>query len=608
MAAQLIEFSPAPNPNCEEHRMSDELQRILANRLLTPFFMPIINTATPEIIGYEALIRGPADSPLHAPANLFAFAHKAGRLLQLELLCRELSIARFIQLKLPGKLFLNVTPNTLLEQDFRAGETLALLQRAGFPPERLVLEITEQLPITDYRLMRETTDHYRAQGFQVALDDLGAGYAGLRSWSELRPQYVKIDRHFIEGIDQAPIKQEFVRSIMEVARSIECRVIAEGIEQAAEHHFLNRIGLHRQQGFYFARPHPLPTTQLPTQLSDGPPSHRHPPLGPRLSDIASLRPGIHSHCNLGDAARRFRQHPELQSIAVLEEGRALGLLHRDTCLNLYLAPFGRELYERRSLLNYVDRQALMLEERVSLEQVSQHLARLDRGTIRTDFIITRDGSYLGMGAIVDLLKLVTELQLRNARHANPLTQLPGSVPTHEEIDRRLAEGAPFSLAYIDIDHFKGYNDRYGYQRGDAMIQLLADCLRQCGQSGGLHIGHIGGDDFLLLQAGSEWRQPLLALQQRFAERVRALYDPADRARGWIAAQDRSGTPCRHPLATLSIGVALPDPARCRSHHPVAALASDAKLLAKKQPGDSLVLNRRRGPDRSPGNAPDRTHA
>ena len=578
--------------------MPDELQRILKNRLLTPFFMPIINTATPEIIGYEALIRGPSDSPLHSPANLFPFAHKAGRLLELELLCREMAITRFKTLALPGKLFLNVTPNTLLDPKFRSGETLALMKHAGVPPERLVLEITEQLPITDYALMRQTTDHYHAQGFQVALDDLGAGYAGLRSWSELRPQFVKIDRHFIEGIDQAPIKQEFVRSIMEVARTIDCRVIAEGIEQEAEHHFLNRIGLHLQQGFYFAPPHPLPATTLPSLLASSRPQHTTRTV-PRLSDIATARPGIHCSRTLGDAARRFRKHPEWQSIAVLDANTPVGMVHRDSCLNLYLAPFGRELYERRPLLKYTDTQPLILEEQLSLEQVSQHLSRLDRKQIRTDFIITRAGRYLGIGAIIDLLKTVTELQLKTARHANPLTQLPGSASTNEEIDRRLAAGTPFALASLDIDHFKGFNDRYGYQRGDAMIQLLADCLRQhCGSSDHF-IGHMGGDDFLLLDNTPDWEQSLTAIQHTFAQRIAALYDQADYHRGWIETVDRSGTPCQQPLVSLSIGVALPDPQRCTSHHQVATLARDAKQLAKQQSGDSLLINRRRGPDRPP---------
>ncbi|WP_210397032.1 bifunctional diguanylate cyclase/phosphodiesterase [Motiliproteus sediminis] len=596
MCAQIIIFNQAKGSPEGYHRMSCELDRLLSQQLLIPHFMPIIDSGQGAIVGYEALIRGPVDSPLHAPASLFPFAHKAGRLLELELLCRRLSITRFRELELPGRLFLNVTPNTLLEADFRAGETQRLMTQLGLEPEQLVLEITEQLPINDYALMREATDHYRQQGFQVALDDLGAGYAGLRSWSELRPQFVKIDRHFIEGIDRSPIKQEFVRSITDVARSIDCKVIAEGIEQEAEHNYLNDVGLTLQQGFYFSPPQPVPSRELPPRLGRARPVFEaHGSRSALLARIARPQPTLKADRTLGDAARRFRKHPELLSMAVLDQGKPVGILHRDTCLNLYLAPFGRELYERKSIRPHIDTQPLVLEEHHSLEQIARQLDLLDLNRLRTDFIITRNGHYLGMGAIVELLKLVTQLQLNNARHANPLTLLPGTVPTNDEINRRLEAQQSFAIGYLDIDNFKAFNDRYGFHRGDQAIQLLADCLRRHCDPERDFIGHIGGDDFLVLLEERNWRHKLRHLQQEFSTALTQLYDPDDRERGYLESTDRNGGQQRLPLATLSIGVAHPALDRCRSHLDVATLASDAKTLAKQQPGNSLVINRRRGP-------------
>ncbi|WP_331280870.1 EAL domain-containing protein [Litchfieldella xinjiangensis] len=176
------------------------LDAIFEKDLLTPLFQPIVDAGNRTLFGYEALIRGPSDSPLHSPLTLFDAAARHGRLVDLDLLCRRLAITRFVSLDLPGCLFLNVLPNTIVERDFREGLTLRYLEQAGLAPQRVVIELTEHTPIHDYALMRQAVAHYRQMGFKVALDDLGAGYSGLRHWAELRPDFVKIDRHFIQNI------------------------------------------------------------------------------------------------------------------------------------------------------------------------------------------------------------------------------------------------------------------------------------------------------------------------------------------------------------------------------------------------------------------------
>jgi EAL domain-containing protein (putative c-di-GMP-specific phosphodiesterase class I) len=164
------------------------LNHIIAAEELHVLFQPIVDANQQAIYGYEALIRGPKTSPLHSPLRLFDVATQAGLLVELDLLCRRLAIRRFAELDLPGLLFLNVMPLTIVERDFREGLTLSFIQESGLPPERVVIELTEHVPIHDYELMRQAVDHYRDMGFQVALDDLGAGHSSLRHWSELRPR------------------------------------------------------------------------------------------------------------------------------------------------------------------------------------------------------------------------------------------------------------------------------------------------------------------------------------------------------------------------------------------------------------------------------------
>ena len=483
----------------------------------------------------------------------------------------------------------------MLESDFQSGMTLDLMRKVGFDAERMVIEITEQFPIEDYALMKDACCHYRELGFEVALDDLGAGYSGLRSWAELRPQYVKIDRHFIEGIDATPIKQEFVRSIQEVARSIQCQVIAEGIERVEEHRTLNNIGLTLQQGYYFSRP-----TALPTQLEDnlfrfnsGSASLEGGRNTQDLTPITVLRPPIDLETRFGEVERIFRDQPDIKSLPVVDGKRPVGLLSRETFLTLYLNPFGRELHDRKAVSEFMDPNPLILEECAALAQVNQQISQSDASRVRSDFIVTSKGEYLGTGSIFDLLKLITDLQLRNARHANPLTLLPGNVPANDEASRRMLKREPFVVCYFDLDNFKAYNDRYGYERGDQVILLLADCLKSLLDDRRDFIGHIGGDDFLVLFGSDDWHQRCDQIQQQFSREVLHLYDTAEREAGGIVALDRKGERSFFEIATVSIGAAIPDLELCRSHHDVSVLASDAKRMAKKQPGNSLFINQRR---------------
>ncbi|MFT6219269.1 MAG: EAL domain-containing protein (putative c-di-GMP-specific phosphodiesterase class I), partial [Cycloclasticus pugetii] len=167
---------------------------ILATDSLTPLFQPIISMKDNKIYGYEGLIRGPSDGPLHSPINLFNAAAKYDRLAELDLLCRKVSIQRFGELNLNARLFINTIPEILLQKDYQHGHTLKYIKDSNLDASQVVIELTEQYPIEDYDLMASATKYYQDMGFSIAIDDLGAGYSGLRTWSEIKPDFVKIDR------------------------------------------------------------------------------------------------------------------------------------------------------------------------------------------------------------------------------------------------------------------------------------------------------------------------------------------------------------------------------------------------------------------------------
>jgi EAL domain-containing protein (putative c-di-GMP-specific phosphodiesterase class I) len=243
------------------------LHEILHQRKLSALFQPIIDMRSGEIAGYEGLIRGPADSPLHSPFNLFAAAKRYGLALETEMLSRQIVLETFANLDLPGNLFLNVSPETLTHPHFKNGKTLDFMMEVGIAPERVIIELTENQPTYDFATMCSALRHYRSMGFKIALDDLGEGFSSLRLWSELRPDIVKIDMHFVQGVDANPVKLQFLKSIQCIAESCGTHVVAEGVETEAELRAVKEIGIVFGQGYFLARPSPIPKLAVAPEIA-----------------------------------------------------------------------------------------------------------------------------------------------------------------------------------------------------------------------------------------------------------------------------------------------------------------------------------------------------
>jgi len=188
---------------------------------------------------------------------------------------------------------------------------------------------------------------------------------------------------------------------------------------------------------------------------------------------------------------------------------------------------------------------------------------------------------------------------RNQRDANPLTGLPGNRAIHKEMRRRLATGASFGFCYCDMDHFKAYNDYYGYSRGDKVLSLLAEILTaaviDCG--GQVFLGHVGGDDFVILADEREAEPLARGVIEEFDAKVRLLYEPEDWSRGYVELPDRSGESRRFPPVSLTVAVITGDSERFNHVGRINAVATELKQYGKSQPG-SVVVTERRSPDES----------
>jgi diguanylate cyclase (GGDEF)-like protein len=192
-----------------------------------------------------------------------------------------------------------------------------------------------------------------------------------------------------------------------------------------------------------------------------------------------------------------------------------------------------------------------------------------------------------------LLRVITQMQIEAARYANPLTMLPGNVPINEQIERLLENGEPFYACYCDLDNFKPFNDVYGYRKGDEMIQMTGRILHWACDPKQDFLGHIGGDDFILLLQSADWQKRCDGALQSFAELSTSLASDQHRWCGGYESEDRQGRVVFNTLPTLSIGAVYIDPTQFASHHDVSAATARAKKMAKQIHGNSLFIEQRK---------------
>lgn len=571
--------------------MKGMLQSIISNKLITTVFQPIFDVEHEIILGYEALTRGPKNSNLYSPETLFNQAEKYGLLSELELLCREKAISRFCELKLSGKLFINICLNVMLTKDHPYGETIKLVEKSGLSPQQVVIEISEKSPFPNSDILLKALNKYRQFGFDIAIDDLGAGYSGLKQWSYLRPDIVKIDRYFIEQCNQDMMKREFLKILFELGRISNAHVIAEGIETRAEFELLRELGMVYAQGYFLARPSETPLQFYP-KLNIKPKQEDNSRLG-TIALLARDAITIEFDQTANDAYDIFSQNIHVDAIPVLDANIPKGMVYRQELMEAYSDIYGRALFSKKSALDIMSNNSMIFEHSMPLEQASALLTARKNSEFTHPSIVVENKKYIGIVSPRDLLKSITDSKLEKARYANPLTGLPGNVLIEKEIDYMISKQQNFHLAYLDLNHFKPFNDIYGYAKGDLLLKTLANCIMINTHNRNCFVGHIGGDDFIVMFKKNNFEHTCQNIINEFAHQSLSFVNEKHCQQQGYYALNRSGDRIFHPLVSLAIGVINPDVSCFSSYHQIADLASKAKSEAKKLTNNSLFICRRK---------------
>jgi len=567
------------------------VRALMAARALKPHFQPICDIRTPGVFGYESLIRGPEGSPLQRPDDLFAAARAEGCELELELHCASAAMLEFARKGLPGKVFINMSAAALLS--LRHGEVadrLRIARGLGLLPSRIVMELTEHVRAATDTELRDALEPLRSMGIGLALDDFGDGHSSLKQWTLLKPDYVKVDKHFVQGISSSNEHLEILRVYLYVAERFKTALIAEGIENPADMAVIRELAVSYGQGYLVGRPTATPSREIAKEamsvlsspkIAVLPESNKRDGGHATVDNFMFRQNPVEHTTTISQLEAIFEESKSLGVVAVVNGSKPIGLINRQSFVSRIARPFQRELHGRKPCTMFMNDQPSIVERGTPVEQLFDIMKGEDQRYLVDGFIVCEDGRYAGVATGERVVRALTEYRVEAARHANPLTSLPGNIPISSHIQRLLRRAAIFTACYFDLANFKPFNDVYGYWRGDEMIRLLAVTLTTHSDARHDFVGHVGGDDFVVLYQSEDWEDRCRRIQSEFNNRAMDLFDPKDRETGFIQTEDRRGMPARFPLTTVIIGAALIKAGMYHLPEDVASAAAAAKRKAKQ---------------------------
>ena len=387
------------------------LDDLLASDHLHVAFQPIINLHTAEIIGREVLGRigpGAANAREHGvngPAALIELAHAHGRLLALDHRFRQIGIRTFARAGATGTFFLNIDPRVIDDPAFSAGFTRHVLEEHGVAPTRIVLELTESGAVLDSERLEQVVRHYADQGFRIALDDVGAGYASLSAVLRIRPHFLKIDKNLVRHVANDPMRIHLLRAIADFGARSGIQVIAEGVEDEQDLAALIACNIEFGQGYFFARPHPelggLPAHVQETVRHIAQTTDRTKSPTRTIGSITQNHPAVQQTMATHEVANILRQKVAFAGLAVVDaHGRVTGLIARERLF----AEMAFTHRGGRRAEQLMDPHPLRLDASTSIEVAVRLAGSRDDAHSHDPIIVEQAGHYLGLISVPGLMR------------------------------------------------------------------------------------------------------------------------------------------------------------------------------------------------------------
>ncbi|MBL1089245.1 MULTISPECIES: bifunctional diguanylate cyclase/phosphodiesterase [Streptomyces] len=528
-------------------------------------FQPVVNLSTGSVAAMEILAR-----PEPGAVDVLTSARRCPDL-DAELAALAVRAASHQETLLP--LHVNVFAGTVAELPRLTSLTKAV-HEVGRRPWEVTLDIGGPFLHVPGAALLESVAGLRDEGFRICADGVGDGDLPLRLLGALAPDLVKLDRSLCAGLDADRGRQAVVAAMRELCERTGGLLAIEGVETERQYAAVRDAGVQLAQGHLFAPPARRPATDvyLPPSVSpvvSGPAAATYrPPSGPPVAQFLQPAALLPMTASAGAVRSHLTGFPEVSGVLLVDtDGVPVRAIDRDRFLLSLSGRYGHALYADRPALRLADRPRTVGADATAW-QVLDVIAEGDRARTGDDVaVVDERGRCMGVVHLADILRALAESRVEEAARLNPLTRLPGSDEVNAEVDRRIAEGRAFALSWLDVDGFKQVNDGAGFAAGDELIRSVGRTLAGvAADEPSCRVGHIGGDDFLVL-AEPDGLGPFAA----------ALLDVA-----WEAG----GRP-----VTLSLATVVCPPGSVGGHHEAAAALAPLKKEAKALPGASWVVGR-----------------
>lgn len=593
---------PAAPPGCEScaRELADLLGGGQGGGALTTRYRPVADLDGGGIFGHMASVHGPPDGLLDTPARLLAVARRLGLVRELYRHYFQAAVARFVLDQGQGRLLLPLGAAAGDLGDACVYLLADALARGALPPARVIAVHGGVGGLDGVALdrARAAAHGLRRLGVELAAGELACPRSERLLWDDCAPEFVLIEDGVLQGCDPNQLRNGGHAALVAAAAAAGRRVIATGVVSLPLLKVLQELRVAGAAGDFIGKPVAVPTRTLSAAahkaIADKVSGDGSQPAGGAhvLAKMLQGIPPVAPRTAAGEVFAMFERTPELRAVAVVQGDAPVGLISRYDMVDNMARPYRHELYGRKPCTRFMDEEPLAVDIRLPLSELSEIVVRAHPRHLISGFIITDAGRYLGIGSVQDLVREVTAMQMEAAKYANPLSQLPGNVPINQHIDNLLAAREPCAIAYCDLDHFKPFNDVYGYARGDDVIRLTARILAEACDAERDFIGHIGGDDFVLVFRSEDWQARCEGALRRFGAEILGFFARDDIERGGYVTENRKGEMEFHALTSLSIGVAEVGPGMFRSHLEVSVVAAEVKKKAKNIKGNSLYVNQR----------------
>ncbi|MFJ3671597.1 EAL domain-containing protein [Streptomyces sp. NPDC090106] len=510
-------------------------------------FQPVVNLTTGGVAGLEILARPEA-------GDILAEARRDPEL-DGELAVSALRAAARKETLLP--LHINVFAGTLADLG-GLGRLHTAVREAGRLPWEVTIDVGPPFTHVPHQALLEAVGSLRNVGFRICADGVGDGDLPLRLLTDLTPDLVKLDASLLA-------RPAAVRAMRTLCEGLGALLAVEGVETESQCAAALAAGAQLAQGELFAPPARLPAADVyvpPRSPAMAAPARS----GPMVREFVRPAALLPATASAGRVRALLTGSPEVNGVLLVDaHGVPVRSVHRSRFLLSMSGRYGHALYADRPAAKLGDAPRAVGVDATAWE-VLDVVAVGGRDRTSDDVaVVDRYGRCVGVVRLADLVRTLADTQVEEAAGLNPLTRLPGSDAITGEVDRRIADGRTFALSWLDVDHFKRVNDGAGFAAGDELIRSVGRVLQRAA-SDGTRVGHIGGDDFLVL-ADPESLDPVAA----------SVLDPP-----WSAG----GLP-----VSLSLATVLCAPGSVSGHREAAAFLAPLKKAAKALSGASWVLGR-----------------